>query len=342
MAADIMVPDHLLQEFLGDQGELVQTGSPCILCSPLPSHWRSNKSLPVAFRVFSFQEVPDGTLVTVRAGNDENFCGELRNHTAVMKGQVAKFSDLRFVGRSGRGKSFTITITINAHPSLVATYNKAIKVTVDGPREPRTKSRMFPGVFGPMGLFQHHWMDPNYLPHWEYVLRSSAAAAAAATDGSGGASGPPGTPPAAMPGSTPPSSEGGSPAAPTVAPSTGSGGDSPFKIPHLSGLFKPGPLDGSPLGGTLLGLNPALRQHLLSTANGAAAVAAAAAAASSGGLSAAQQLPASANSLAAAKEGAKRVDDDDKPSPGGLGSAFKQVRPLQSRQEKKEKVWRPY
>ena len=40
------------------------------------------------FQVFSFQEVPDGTLVSVRAGNDENFCGELRNHTAVMKGQV--------------------------------------------------------------------------------------------------------------------------------------------------------------------------------------------------------------------------------------------------------------
>ena len=32
-------------------GEWVQTGSPCIFCSPLPSHWRSNKSLPVAFKV---------------------------------------------------------------------------------------------------------------------------------------------------------------------------------------------------------------------------------------------------------------------------------------------------
>ena len=32
-----------------------QTGSPCILCSPLPSHWRSNKSLPTAFKVFTFQ-----------------------------------------------------------------------------------------------------------------------------------------------------------------------------------------------------------------------------------------------------------------------------------------------
>jgi len=134
---DIMVPDHLLQEFLGEQGELVQTGSPCVLCSPLPNHWRSNKSLPIGFKVFTFQEVPDGTLVSVRAGNDENYCGELRNHTAVMKNQVAKFSDLRFVGRSGRGKSFTISIIINCLPALVATYNKAIKVTVDGPREPR-------------------------------------------------------------------------------------------------------------------------------------------------------------------------------------------------------------
>ena len=46
----------------------------------------------------------DGTLVTVRAGNDDNYCGELRNATAIMKNQIAKFNDLRFVGRSGRGK----------------------------------------------------------------------------------------------------------------------------------------------------------------------------------------------------------------------------------------------
>ena len=26
--------------------------------------------------------------VTIRAGNDENYCGELRNHTAIMKNQV--------------------------------------------------------------------------------------------------------------------------------------------------------------------------------------------------------------------------------------------------------------
>lgn len=149
-------------------GELVTTGSPTIMCSSLPSHWRSNKSLPVAFKVRALDDVIDGTQVTIKAGNDENCCGELRNCTAVMKNQVAKFNDLRFVGRSGRGelriciymyeflkypqnfkeqaslsftgKSFTLTIQINTVPFQVATYAKAIKVTVDGPREPRSKS----------------------------------------------------------------------------------------------------------------------------------------------------------------------------------------------------------
>jgi hypothetical protein len=54
--------------------------------------------------VVALGDVLDGTLVTVRAGNDENYCAELRNCTAVMKNQVAKFNDLRFVGRSGRGE----------------------------------------------------------------------------------------------------------------------------------------------------------------------------------------------------------------------------------------------
>lgn len=82
----------------------VRTGSPYIMCSALPNHWRSNKTLPVAFKVVALTDVGDGTIVTIRAGNDDNWCGELRNCTAVMKNQVAKFNDLRFVGRSGRGK----------------------------------------------------------------------------------------------------------------------------------------------------------------------------------------------------------------------------------------------
>ncbi|KAM4045747.1 runt-related transcription factor 3 isoform 4-T4 [Anomaloglossus baeobatrachus] len=84
-------------------GELVRTDSPNFLCSVLPSHWRCNKTLPVAFKVVALGDVPDGTVVTVMAGNDENYSAELRNASAVMKNQVARFNDLRFVGRSGRG-----------------------------------------------------------------------------------------------------------------------------------------------------------------------------------------------------------------------------------------------
>ncbi|KFP91204.1 Runt-related transcription factor 1, partial [Apaloderma vittatum] len=88
-------------------------------------------------QVVALGDVPDGTLVTVMAGNDENYSAELRNATAAMKNQVARFNDLRFVGRSGRGKSFTLTITVFTNPPQVATYHRAIKITVDGPREPR-------------------------------------------------------------------------------------------------------------------------------------------------------------------------------------------------------------
>ncbi|CAG0922239.1 unnamed protein product [Notodromas monacha] len=193
---------ELLQEH---PGELVRTGCPNILCSALPSHWRSNKTLPVAFKVICLSDVPDGTLVSLKAGNDENPCSEVRNATAVFKNNVAKFNDLRFVGRSGRGrdfaafhsfgrwelrrdaaapkrngfhgapefsnalratksrrrfvehprdfaplsmqiefppgKSFNITIIVNSSPIMVGTYMKAMKVTVDGPREPRSKTR---------------------------------------------------------------------------------------------------------------------------------------------------------------------------------------------------------
>ncbi|GFV27258.1 hypothetical protein TNCV_3459521 [Trichonephila clavipes] len=95
--------DRGLCEVLGEHpGELVRTAAPNILCTVLPAHWRSNKTLPVAFKVVVLGEVLDGTAVTIKAGNDENYCGEMRNSTAVVKNQIAKFNDLRFVGRSGR------------------------------------------------------------------------------------------------------------------------------------------------------------------------------------------------------------------------------------------------
>lgn len=103
---EVLFPgERLLNEVMKDHpGELVRTGSPSVVCSALPNHWRSNKTLPVSFKVILLSEVTDGTIVQIKAGNDENFCGELRNSTAIVKNQVAKFNDLRFVGRSGRGK----------------------------------------------------------------------------------------------------------------------------------------------------------------------------------------------------------------------------------------------
>ncbi|XP_076371814.1 uncharacterized protein LOC143257263 isoform X2 [Tachypleus tridentatus] len=156
---DLALPEErALHEVLNEHpGELIRTGSPNFLCSVLPSHWRSNKTLPVAFKVVALAEVSDGTLVTIQAGNDENFCAELRNATAVMKNQVAKFNDLRFVGRSGRGKSFTLTITVSSSPPQVATYNKAIKVTVDGPREPRRQQQQLRTIASTLG------QRPTYL-----------------------------------------------------------------------------------------------------------------------------------------------------------------------------------
>ncbi|CAB3230865.1 unnamed protein product [Arctia plantaginis] len=130
----------IIEEALQEYPDLVTTGSPDYMCSKLPTHWRSNKTLPGGFKVVALGDVLDGTLVTVRAGNDENCSAELRNNSAVMKNRVAKFNDLRFVGRSGRGKSFSLTITVSTTPPQVTTYQKAIKVTVDGPREPRSKT----------------------------------------------------------------------------------------------------------------------------------------------------------------------------------------------------------
>ncbi|KAM6997241.1 runt-related transcription factor 2 [Tautogolabrus adspersus] len=117
---------------------LVQTDSPNFLCSSLPQHWRCNKTLPRAFTVVALgNDIPDGVVVTVMAGNEDNSSAELRNATATMKQGYAHFNDLRFIGRSGRGKSFTISINVLTSPPQIATLHRAIKVTVDGQRLPR-------------------------------------------------------------------------------------------------------------------------------------------------------------------------------------------------------------
>ncbi|XP_037083263.1 runt-related transcription factor 1-like, partial [Pollicipes pollicipes] len=169
--------DFLLERSLSEvvaehPGELVRTGAPDLLCTALPPHWRSNKTLPVAFKVVALGHVDDGTVVTVTAGNDDNCCAELRNNASIMKNRVAKFNDLRFVGRSGRGKSLSVTIIVSSRPCQVTTYNKAIKVTVDGPREPRSKTRQFPFPFP----FGHRPFFAPHLAGLEQLRREQIAA----------------------------------------------------------------------------------------------------------------------------------------------------------------------
>ncbi|PIC50076.1 hypothetical protein B9Z55_001124 [Caenorhabditis nigoni] len=83
---------------------LEKSSSPNILYTALPKHWRSNKSFQEPFYVVLLTPVPDNTEVSIWAGNDEKPCEEVRNEKAKVHRQVAKFNDLRFVGRSGRGE----------------------------------------------------------------------------------------------------------------------------------------------------------------------------------------------------------------------------------------------
>uniref|UniRef100_A0A914I577 Runt domain-containing protein n=1 Tax=Globodera rostochiensis TaxID=31243 RepID=A0A914I577_GLORO len=127
---------------IAGQCRLQKTAHPDLFCSTLPTHWRSNKSLPSPFVVLALFSVPDGTRVTVSAGNDENWLAEVKNGQAEMCGQMARFSDLRFVGKSGRGKNFNLTLTVHAHPlAQVVVVPNAVKVTVDGPRDSRNASK---------------------------------------------------------------------------------------------------------------------------------------------------------------------------------------------------------
>ena len=104
---DVVAGERALRTAMSDPScQLVQTGSPNVVCSLLPDHWRINKALPATFRVVVLGAVADGTAVMLAAGNDENLCGELINSTAVMHDQIARFADLRFVSRSGRGLVF--------------------------------------------------------------------------------------------------------------------------------------------------------------------------------------------------------------------------------------------
>ncbi|XP_025199210.1 runt-related transcription factor 3-like [Melanaphis sacchari] len=156
--------------------EMVATGSPSVFCSVLPGHWRSNKSLPIPFKVVVLDEVPDGAVVVVQAGNDENPSADMRNYRALSATGIAVFNDLRFVGRSGRGKLLTLTITVQCKDQavLVANYVKAIKITVDGPRLPRSNHRDV--IHGYGGMFPMHGPLPPYGMIMEYKRLLEGAA----------------------------------------------------------------------------------------------------------------------------------------------------------------------
>ncbi|XP_053140075.1 runt-related transcription factor 2 isoform X3 [Hemicordylus capensis] len=166
--------NRTMVEIIADHpAELVRTDSPNFLCSVLPSHWRCNKTLPVAFKVVALGEVPDGTVVTVMAGNDENYSAELRNASAVMKNQVARFNDLRFVGRSGRGHRQKLD---DSKPSLFSERlsdlgripHPSMRVGVPT-QSPRPSLNSAPSPFNPQG--QSQITDPRQAqssPPWSY------------------------------------------------------------------------------------------------------------------------------------------------------------------------------
>jgi hypothetical protein len=54
--------------------------------------------------VLILDPIQDGTKVTVTAGNEENSSADVKNNVTEANAQMARFSDLRFVGKSGRGR----------------------------------------------------------------------------------------------------------------------------------------------------------------------------------------------------------------------------------------------
>lgn len=88
--------------------EWISTDNPFFKCTKLPAHYRCNRVLSNNFQVMANCQIPDGTRVVVRAGNDFNPSATMKNFRAVMIDRVAKFDDLRFTGKSGRGLSHKI------------------------------------------------------------------------------------------------------------------------------------------------------------------------------------------------------------------------------------------
>jgi len=54
------------------------------------------------------------------------------------------------------GKFFMLTITVCTTPIQVATYQRAVKVTVDGPRDPRCKTSIRYSIFTYLFIYLMH------------------------------------------------------------------------------------------------------------------------------------------------------------------------------------------
>ncbi|XP_047106001.1 uncharacterized protein LOC124775207 [Schistocerca piceifrons] len=82
-----------------------------------------------------------------------------------------------------RWKSFSLTITVNTTPPQVAVYSKAIKVTVDGPREPRSKTRQQQQIRA-IAFGQRPFLDAtpfNHLRDLEYRRKSGDSSSSSST-----------------------------------------------------------------------------------------------------------------------------------------------------------------
>ena len=169
------VESLLAQAHAQHPAELIKTGSPNFLCSALPTHWRSNKTLPVAFKVNSIWISTDCLHFLIRSLLFVMLMMVLLLLSMLammiimalswgttlprwlMEWQSLMIWDLlegleeviiiifkeQFINTLLTGKNFNLTITVHSRPLQVTVYTKCIKVTVDGPRHPRNNKSKF-------------------------------------------------------------------------------------------------------------------------------------------------------------------------------------------------------
>ena len=81
------------------------TDNQYVKCTNLPDFIRAKKRLPHAFCVYFDRslKLEDGVEVRLEARSLKNSNGELRNNVSCVIENKARFEDLRFLGKSGRG-----------------------------------------------------------------------------------------------------------------------------------------------------------------------------------------------------------------------------------------------